>query len=166
MASAAAALGQLRGTKDALEGQLTEERALLAEFQRRTRDMQQRCVGHAAEVSQRVTGDKRLRKVGTKGPSLGRNRRLDSESTPRPWLTRPVKLIFIACNGSPNRWQDAHRTKSVMRYDCRIEAARDQGPSQRSVLLQAVQGPGRGGREAAGVGEPGDPEIGRCEGSC
>ena len=45
MASAAAALGQLRGTKDALEGQLSEERALLAEFQRRTRDMQQRCVG-------------------------------------------------------------------------------------------------------------------------
>jgi len=43
MVSAAAALGQLRETKDALEGQLTEERALLAEFQRRTRDMKQRC---------------------------------------------------------------------------------------------------------------------------
>ncbi len=42
MVSAAAALGQLRETKDALEGQLTEERALLAEFQRRTRDMKQR----------------------------------------------------------------------------------------------------------------------------
>ena len=43
MVSAATALGQLRETKDALEGQLTEERALLAEFQRRTRDMKQRC---------------------------------------------------------------------------------------------------------------------------
>ena len=42
MVSAAAALGQLRETKDALEGALTEERALLAEFQRRTRNMKQR----------------------------------------------------------------------------------------------------------------------------